>query len=790
MDSPAAPRRQFWRIALLGAVLIVIAAVCLRQLQQKARFERRPHIILVTIDTLRKDRLGCYGAAIPRTPILDRLARVSYQFPNFVSASNNTNVSFASLHTGTFLRTHKVQGLSMLGYPLDAAFSTLAESLGDAGYLTLAAVSAPVVDGGASGLRQGFDVYLDSGREYAKQPAAVTNEKLLAALDTEIAEDATGAGAVFLWVHYFDPHWPYDPPDAVEEMFLDEATLEYRARNEGVEVPHSAKNAELGASARDFYRRQYTAEVRYADAQLGRLFDELDRRGILEDSVIIFTGDHGENLGEREDFDSFANHQRLYQQVSEPPLLIHLPGQRTGQLIETPVQTVDLLPTCLELAGTDALPEGLEGESLLSWLVDGAPADRTVFSEGAYQKEKVIRDGRYKLAYRLQPQIIEEDSFELYDVERDPAETVDLVDEKPEVARELRDAMEAFLGRVPIRLRVESKDGKSHSVRGLMRPIKSSFDGVTPVECEPGDDYRLDEQGLHFDCTVGEGDSDQLFFEADWSAALGALFEVDGRPIRLPELLLGTASYERTVYRSVLFLDDVAPGQSADEGAWITVTREDVTGGSGERERIVRVRFDAGDANAPAQPGEAVFELRVFGHFSGVRVTPSRGIDVKQTEERLQLRSRVPQGTIEFRLPAGITHLLTDFRSGDVPVDSGRIHLGRGLRTEPETAYPSILYSPRFRLTRDTRAGSGAAAGPGGAAPGAGGSGAGGSGAGGSGGAMAELEVLVRFESPFLVGPSGRASAIGDIDVSSLPPDVVEQLRRLGYLESSDNPQN
>lgn len=782
-----ASRSTFWTITALGAVVALVALFLLASRRESSA--SRPHIILITADTLRKDRLGSYGAIRPRTPVLDRLARSSYNFPNFVSASNNTNVSFASMHTGTFLRTHKVQGLSFLGYTLDRGFETLSELLEDAGYLTIAAVSSLVIDGDQSGLRQGFDVYIDCGEEYEKQPAAVTNVRFLEALDQMLSEEASGDSRVFAWLHYMDPHWPYVPATPRDAMFLDS----WNDFNDAAapDAPPSTKKAVFDAQEREFFRRQYTGEVNYLDEYVGRVLDALDERGILENSVVIFTSDHGENLGERE---YFANHQRLYGQVSEPPLLVRMPGQTEGRLVDVPVQTVDLLPTCLDLAGLASVPDRVEGVSLVPWLDGSGPEDRTVFSEGAYQKEKIVRRGRYKLAYRLQPQVTEDASFEFYDIESDPAETRDLREEEPEAFEELKAALREFMGRIPIRVSVRSIDGKPHRVKGVLRTLRCDVAEGMGLTLEESDGFERSDEIVTFDLTVGgevdeddesrnaeageDGgsqtalDRDELVVEADWTAAFGVSFEVDGLPVTLEELRFDGHDPARTIFRSILYLDPAATGGDAPSDSMVRIEAEDGT--DGRTKLAIRVDVDGDVAAVARKRSVPVFEIRIFGEtVESYRIEPAGAATVRESVERFQILGRAEQAEIELVIAAGASELLADFRIADEAAPPAEVGLGRGVRPFEGVRYAPNLYSPRFRLSRETTDADPSRA--------------------GSDDRSGDRDPALPSRAPRVVieiAERAREGVLGGLDLSNLTPEQREKLEKLGYLDSSPNKAN
>jgi choline-sulfatase len=302
-------------------------------------------LLVVTLDTTRANALGCYGNARAVTPSLDTLARRSVRFATAVSVAPVTLPAHASIFTGRYPYQHGVR--LNAEYRLGSGETTLAERLRSRGYETAAFVSAFVLDA-RYGLDQGFDVYddrVEAGRGTAfpsgtiERPADHVTDAALTWLEGRRPERP-----FFAWVHYFDPHAPYQP----------------RASTARAASP-------------------YAGEVTFMDEQLGRLLQRLSARGLDRRTVVVVLGDHGESLGEHGE----ATHGVfVYDSVLRVPFLLSVPGApAVGSVEEGVVSQVDVVPTVLELLGVKtgetAGPE-LDGRSLVGW---SPPAERTVYSE-------------------------------------------------------------------------------------------------------------------------------------------------------------------------------------------------------------------------------------------------------------------------------------------------------------------------------------------------------------------------------------------------------------------------
>lgn len=374
----------------------------------------RLNVVLITIDTLRADRLSCYGGRRVETPHLDALAREGIRFANAASTVPFTLPAHSSLMTGTYPPYHGVR--ENVGYFLDDSLPTLAERLAAGGWTTAAFVSAFVLDG-RWGIGRGFDTYFDDFELEASGPAnlgAVQRDGRETIAEAVRWLDDNPGDPFFLWLHLFDPHDPYTPPEP------------FRSRYPG---------------------HPYDAEVAYTDSLIGEFRRALERRGLLERSLLVLTGDHGEGLGQhREGFHGFF----VYDSTVRVPLIVRLPAAAlAGRVVEEAVSHVDLLSTLLE-ATAQPVPDSVQGASLLPLLL-APPAEesdeRLVYSESLYPllhygwaPLRSLRGRRYKFIDAPQP--------ELYDLLADPLEQRNILLDERRTSRRFKDALDAMVERL------------------------------------------------------------------------------------------------------------------------------------------------------------------------------------------------------------------------------------------------------------------------------------------------------------------------------------------------------
>jgi len=310
-----------------------------------------PNVIIYLVDALRSDRLGVYGCDRPLSPRLDEMAAEGITFTDMVAQSSWTKAAVASIFTGLWPRAHGVNGPDDR---LPDHLPTLPEQLQAAGYQTGAVVANAYV-GRPFGFARGFDHF--EFIEHTRGRSEVVHERVAAWLDARNPGDAP----FFLYVHTIDPHAPYAPPPPYLKTFASAVQNPSVGQVEtvrGLVLGTVEPSAELGRDLRDLY----DAEVAANDASFGRLLDELDALGEFEDTVVIFTSDHGEAFGEH---GSWTHGLDLYNEVLSVPLVMRLPNAvGAGRKVSTPVQHIDLLPTILSLCGIDPI-EAMPGAVLL-----------------------------------------------------------------------------------------------------------------------------------------------------------------------------------------------------------------------------------------------------------------------------------------------------------------------------------------------------------------------------------------------------------------------------------------
>jgi len=373
----------------------------------------KPNVVLVTLDTTRADHLGGYGYAGARTPNLDALARDGVLFTQAASAAPLTQPAHSSIMTGMYPTYHgvRINGATALSQEQ----KTIAEVLSERGYATAAFIGAFVLDG-RWGLNQGFQLYddrfdlekhkhLDLGS--VQRPANEVVDAALAWLE------GRKQGPFFAWVHLYDPHTPYEPPEPFRSEF----------------EPRGMAGL-------------YDGEIAFTDQQVGRLASWLRENGLDKKTVLVVMGDHGEGLGAHGEG---THGYFVYDDTMRVPFLVATPFQELhGVRVDSQVSAVDLFPTVLALAGVDAPPR-VHGRSLLPVMLHPR-TEATAYAYGesmtpnlqfGWSPLQYLRSTRYKLIKAPRP--------ELYDLSVDTAETTNVFDRHPEVARDLMERLDRLV---------------------------------------------------------------------------------------------------------------------------------------------------------------------------------------------------------------------------------------------------------------------------------------------------------------------------------------------------------
>ncbi len=430
------PRRAIAPVALLGT-LVILALYREGPAIWPVRTAKGPSILLITIDTMRRDHLGAIVSGKASTPTLDALAREGALFTNALSQAPLTAPSHASILSGLIPPRH---GSRYNGVPMREGVATVAEILATNGYRTAAVVSSEVLSGAMSGLDSGFDLYDATFLPNAgsQQIYLLTGVKALlrlagkdrrperrARVAVERARSILRAipKPCFLWLHLYDPHIPYSPP----KFYRSRADPDYHGTFEVTTASVVAlREGESHPTPRDLEhgRRLYRAEVEYTDASLAPLLAEAKAAG----ARIIVAADHGESLGEH-DY-TFFHGEHLYSPSMRVPLLISGKGIQKGKQVPQLVRLMDLAPTILDLASLD-IPSGIDGRSLLPLLKNEDPSRVSYQEDGnrlylmpatdriqLKDKEVGLRSDRYN--FILRPAT---NAMELYDLKQDPGET-------------------------------------------------------------------------------------------------------------------------------------------------------------------------------------------------------------------------------------------------------------------------------------------------------------------------------------------------------------------------------
>ena len=377
------------------------------------------HVVLITSDTHRGDHLGAADAGVEiRTPFLDELAKEGVFFEDCMSTTNITVPSHVAMMTGN---SPKAMGLTDNMTALSPASVTLAEHFRDAGYYTVSVLSTKHLRHDNSGLGQGFDRVISTDRE--KQVGHVSTEIIRNVIGEE------GDQPCFIWLHVFDAHAPYLPPDEYRYEYYPEDRNPY---TQGTGLTDKAR-ASWDPRIRDleFVLAQYRSEITYLDETLGALFGEPE----FDDAIIAFTADHGECLGTH---GIFFKHTGLYSDTVDIPLILRWPDCPAGVRVNAPVQNVNLGRTLLDLAGLEA--KEFPGVSLVVSLSEGA-ASPPRFAIGAHGHCAAVEKDGWLCVLTLQSKGVpnaRKHQVELFNLEADPGCLVDLVDEEFERAKELR----------------------------------------------------------------------------------------------------------------------------------------------------------------------------------------------------------------------------------------------------------------------------------------------------------------------------------------------------------------
>ena len=386
------------------------------------------NIILVIIDTCRRDSLSCYGCPRPTTPNLDALAEDGVRFANAISHSPWTLPSIATILTGQYAMVHGAWGepKTYRCYALRDDINTAPELLAEAGWSTHGLVNAIWLHGDFD-LDRGFVNFSYHGAQADRIRRA--DETISEAIE-QLRKHRSRKN--FMMIHLYDPHLSYYPPESMAPKFRQgyrgPLTVPVRPKD-----MNNLKEARHDVEGRRFARLVYDEEVFVVDEQLGILFSALKKMGMYERCTIVVTSDHGEEFWEH---DSFGHGRTLYAEQLDVPLIIKPPVDfaRARPVIPERVRLIDVMPTIMDFA-TVPITKSVSGESLIALMTSAErTADRDAYSEQAHSDpDKLsLMSGQYK-AIVFPP----DNRVELYDTSLDPSDSRDLSAERGDVAQEL-----------------------------------------------------------------------------------------------------------------------------------------------------------------------------------------------------------------------------------------------------------------------------------------------------------------------------------------------------------------
>ncbi|MFN0151282.1 MAG: sulfatase [bacterium] len=446
-------------LAITGAILPATTRGIARALHRATG----PNVVIITIDTLRADHMSAYGYPRLTSPVLDALARRGVLFENALTPTPRTTQAIASMMTSLYPQTH---GIRTLWGTLPRTRVTLAERFRDAGYLTAGFWTTTFLDE-KRGLAQGFDAYENTSVE-SDRAELVTDRAILWLAEKVGPRPDRGRKdkrrPFFLWLHYRDPHMPYNPPPE-ERVFVDRLyNGEFRDAVRFYPSKELMVYNHLGLiDSSDVVQAAalYDGEIRYADRQIGRLFKDLDDRALTENTIIAVTADHGEGLSEHGYY--FDHGDLLYDSSVKIPLILagpEIPAARVAQQ----ASLIDVAPTIAQMSGLQWRGE-MEGRDLSTAIAEAA-AGRTTseparvlfgesgenllgafnifrFVDGIEGKMRSARSDRWKLTMLPKPGGVRD--YALYDLALDPAESTNVLTEQPVVLEELTTMLNEFL---------------------------------------------------------------------------------------------------------------------------------------------------------------------------------------------------------------------------------------------------------------------------------------------------------------------------------------------------------
>ena len=428
------------------------------------------NIIFVALDTLRADHLGCYGYNRPTTPNIDKLAERGVIFQNMIAENNVTQSSFVTMMTGRNPIAHGV--VNMKPQKINSKLIQLSQILKRNGYTTAAIDNNHRCTGTVNNwFKRGYDHYADPGIKrqiHFLATAEDVNKLAIQWLKKHHKEK------FFLFLHYWDPHFPYVPPQPWDRKY----TQNVEAQNNQQDLKSVMREPlyswfhkwSKGISNPEYVRGLYDGEISYLDFHIGQLTEQLDKFGLLDNSLIVLVGDHGESLGEH---NIYFDHHGLYEPTVRVPLIMCAPDKLPKNTsVHGLCQHADILPTILNVAGIKYSPaRELDGKSLVP-LIRGKAKQIHPFvtsCEANWQLKRSLRTTKWKFIKSLEKDVYGNPKFELYHLEHDPKEMHNVAAKRKNVVSRLNRLLEHYVKQM--RRKYKTSDPLSKGQKTKLHPL-------------------------------------------------------------------------------------------------------------------------------------------------------------------------------------------------------------------------------------------------------------------------------------------------------------------------------
>jgi len=476
-------KKPLWKktLVLFLASLFILAAAFLVfhffLFSSKVKRDSGLNVLLVTLDTTRADRLGCYGHKKAKTPNLDFLAAKGVRFLNAYCQVPLTTPSHCSILTGTYPIYHQVHNNG--SYSLSLELLTLAEIFKERGFQTAAFVASFTVDS-RFGLDQGFDIYDDKfaeGQAFKASNSERKAEKVFEPFSNWLTKNQIQP--FFCWVHFYDPHIPYDPPPPFNEEFATDL---------------------------------YDGEIAYMDFYIGKIIEALRKKNLLSRTLVVLAGDHGEAFGEKVEI---GHGIFLYEGTMKVPLIFyaenHLP---VGKVIKSRVRLIDIMPSILDMLKMPINKEA-QGISLLPYMNGRKKEDLSSYIETYFPRENYgwseligLIDGDWKY--------IKAPKEELYHLKDDPEEKTNAASEEKKLAAEKRAKLEDFIARYSSGIKAAKREltaEEREKLRSLGYVAQSAEvpQGPLPDPKDMTEELRMDQQAEEFELEENYAQAAELY---------------------------------------------------------------------------------------------------------------------------------------------------------------------------------------------------------------------------------------------------------------------------------------